>query len=64
MRKYGLHGQPKCDSQEWEVPTKSIISKLLVNRDYKTWYLVFKPRHRPISLGHISKLSNLHINEN
>ena len=40
MQKYGLHGQPKCDGQEWGVPTKSIISKLLVNRDYKTWYQI------------------------
>ena len=40
-------------------PTKSIISKLLVNRDYKTWY-----QTDLLSLGQISKSSNLHIHEN
>ena len=63
MRKYGLHGQPKCVLENGGVPRKSIISiyateprlhNLVPDKSLDTGLL---------SLGQISKLSNLHIHE-
>ena len=44
MQNYGLHINAMANQnailENGDVPTKSIISKLLLNRNYKTWYKI------------------------
>ena len=66
---YGFKGNPNLIFKNRGVPTKSLISQLLLILDYKTWYQISEGNNllpngnNLLPNGPICKLSNLHIHE-